>query len=34
MLIDKHEADNILERIPGLTFKMSPELSCYRPGTR
>jgi IS5 family transposase len=27
MLIDKHEADNILERIPGLTIKMSPELA-------
>ena len=26
MLIDKHEADNILKRIPGLTIKMSPEL--------
>jgi IS5 family transposase len=27
MLIDKHEADNILKRIPGLTIKMSPELA-------
>jgi len=27
MLIDKHEADNILKRIPGLTIKMSPELT-------
>jgi IS5 family transposase len=27
MLIDKHEADNILERIPGLTIKMNPELT-------
>ena len=27
MLIDKHEADNILNRIPGLTIKMSPELA-------
>ena len=27
MLIDKHEADNILNRIPGLTIKMSPELT-------
>ena len=27
MLIDKHEADNIFERIPGLTIKMSPELT-------
>jgi hypothetical protein len=27
MLVDKHEADNIFERIPGLTFKMSPELT-------
>jgi len=27
MLIDKHEADNILERIPGLIIKMSPELA-------
>jgi len=26
MLIDKHEADNILKRIPGLIIKMSPEL--------
>jgi transposase, IS5 family len=27
MLIDKHEADNILKRISGLTIKMSPELA-------
>ena len=27
MLIDKHEADNILKRVPGLIIKMSPELS-------
>ena len=27
MLIDKHEADNNLERIPGLTIKMNPELT-------
>ena len=27
MLIDKHEADNILNRIPGLIIKMSPELA-------
>jgi IS5 family transposase len=27
MLIDKHEADNILNRIPGLTIKKSPELA-------
>ena len=27
MLIDKHEADNILNRIPGLIIKMSPELT-------
>jgi len=27
MLIDKHEADNILKRVPGLTIKMSPELT-------
>jgi IS5 family transposase len=27
MLIDKHEADNILKRIPGLIIKMSPELT-------
>jgi len=27
MLIDKHEADNILNQIPGLTIKMSPELT-------
>jgi IS5 family transposase len=27
MLIDKHEADNILKRIPGLTIKMNPELA-------
>jgi IS5 family transposase len=27
MLIDRHEADNIFERIPGLTIKMSPEVS-------
>ena len=26
MLIDNHEADNILKRISGLTIKMSPEL--------
>jgi IS5 family transposase len=27
MLIDKHEADNILKRVPGLIIKMSPELA-------
>ena len=27
MLIDRHEADNIFERIPGLTIKMNPELA-------
>jgi IS5 family transposase len=27
MLIDKHEADNILNRIPGLTIKMNAELA-------
>jgi IS5 family transposase len=27
MLIDKHEADNVLNRIPGLTIKMNPELA-------
>jgi hypothetical protein len=27
MLIDKHEADNIFNRIPGLIIKMSPELA-------
>jgi IS5 family transposase len=27
MLVDRHEADNIFERIPGLTIKMSPELA-------
>lgn len=27
MLVDRHEADNIFQRIPGLTLKMSPELS-------
>lgn len=27
MLIDKHEADNILNRIPGLIIKMSPEVA-------
>ncbi len=27
MLINKHEADNVLKRIPGLTIKMSPELA-------
>ncbi len=27
MLIDKHEVDNILNRIPGLTIKMSPDNS-------
>jgi IS5 family transposase len=27
MLIDKHEADNVLKRIPGLTIKMNPELA-------
>jgi IS5 family transposase len=27
MLIDKYEADNIFEKIPGLTLKMSPELT-------
>jgi IS5 family transposase len=26
MLIDRHEADNIFKRIPGLTIKMNPEL--------
>lgn len=27
MLLDKYEADNIFERIPGLTLQMSPELA-------
>jgi IS5 family transposase len=27
MLIDKHEADNIFKRIPGLIIKMNPELA-------
>ncbi len=27
MLIDKHEADNILKQIPCLIIKMSPELA-------
>jgi len=27
MLIDKHQADNIFRRVPGLTIKMSPELA-------
>jgi IS5 family transposase len=27
MLIDKHEADNIFDRIPCITIKMSPELA-------
>jgi IS5 family transposase len=27
MLIDRHEADNIFERIPGLIIKMNPELA-------
>ena len=27
MLIDKYDADNIFEHIPGLTIKMSPELT-------
>jgi transposase, IS5 family len=27
MLIDKYEADNIFEKVPGLTLKLSPELS-------
>ena len=27
MLIDIHEADNILNRVPGLTIKMNPELA-------
>lgn len=27
MLIDKHEKDNILNRIPGLTLKLHPELA-------
>lgn len=27
MLIDSHEADNIFQRIPGLTIKMQPELA-------
>lgn len=26
MLIDKHQADNIFRRVPGLTIKMNPEL--------
>lgn len=26
MLIDKHEVDNIFNRVPGLTIKMNPEL--------
>jgi IS5 family transposase len=27
MLIDKYEADNIFEKVPGLTLKLSPELA-------
>jgi IS5 family transposase len=27
MLIDKHKADNIFRRVPGLTIKMNPELA-------
>ena len=27
MLIEKHQADNIFRRVPGLTLKMNPELS-------
>jgi IS5 family transposase len=27
MLIDKHRADNIFRRVPGLTIKMNPELT-------
>ena len=27
MLIDKHQADNIFRRVPGLTIKMNPELT-------
>ncbi|MDT8307026.1 MAG: ISNCY family transposase [Anaerolineae bacterium] len=27
MLIDKHRADNIFRRVPGLTIKMNPELA-------
>jgi len=27
MLIDKYEADNIFEKVPGLTLKMSPKLA-------
>jgi IS5 family transposase len=27
MLIDKHEVDNIFNRVPGLTIKMNPELA-------
>ena len=27
MLIEKHEKDNILARIPGLTIQLSPELA-------
>jgi IS5 family transposase len=27
MLIDKHQADNIFRRVPGLTIKMNPELA-------
>lgn len=27
MLIERHKADNIFERIPGLTIKMNPELT-------
>jgi IS5 family transposase len=27
MLVDKHETDNIFNRVPGLTIKMSPELA-------
>ena len=27
MLIEKHEKDNILVRIPGLTLRLSPELA-------
>ena len=31
MLIDKYEADNIFEKIPSLTLKMSPELAAIDP---
>ena len=27
MLIEKHQADNIFRRVPGLTIKLNPELT-------